>query len=64
MSLPPDLVPIVDLHFHAGPGWDIPMLVTNLNALGVAQAGNGGAFNLLRFDQLSDPKRLSLSLSL
>src|SRR5207237_8392109 len=43
MNLPTELVPIVDLHFHAEDGWDVPTLVDRLNGLGVAQAGSGGA---------------------
>lgn len=33
--------PIIDLHFHAQPGWNIPALVRLFDQLGVAKAGSG-----------------------
>ena len=35
--------PIVDLHFHPQPGWDLNALVSLMDQLGVARAGNGPA---------------------
>jgi len=38
------LLPIIDLHFHFAEGLDIDAVVKEMNALGVAKAGNGARF--------------------
>ncbi len=38
------LLPIIDLHFHFAKGWDIDTVVKEMDALGVAKAGNSAEF--------------------
>lgn len=38
------LLPIIDLHFHFAEGWDIDAFLKEMDALGVAKAGNAARF--------------------
>ncbi len=38
------LLPIIDLHFHFDEGWDVEAFVKQMDALGVAKAGNSSSF--------------------
>ncbi len=39
--VPAQPLPIIDLHFHPAPGWDLGALVSTFDSVGVARAGNG-----------------------
>jgi len=36
-----EILPIIDLHFHAEEDWDLQALVKVMDKVGVAKAGNG-----------------------
>ena len=46
--------PIIDMHFHPHPAWDLPALVKLFDELGVAKAGNGAR------EQGSDTDKVAL----